>query len=172
MRQTYLALKLELVRGRGYKTYDTKEVKREHKEEAKTEEEDTAEEARVSFVTHVNNIFHSILSNVEVYVNNQQLSNYNGLDAHKSYISNSFKGAISEYKRVFHCDVYDNEKFPDELMEASLSGRFFTRRMKMLTRPDGFTLHGKLGVNFFSTSDLLYPNMKFRLRLIRARPNF
>ena len=33
-------------------------------------------------------------------------------------------------------------------------------------------LYGKLGINFFTTSELLYPNMKIRLRLIRARPNF
>ena len=42
----------------------------------------------------------------------------------------------------------------------------------MLSRPDGFMLYGKMGVDFFSTSELLYPNMKVRLRLIRARPNF
>ena len=45
----------------------------------------------------------------------------------------------------------------------------------MLSRPDGFMLYGKLGVDFFdffSTSELLYPNVKIRLRLIRARPNF
>ena len=44
--------------------------------------------------------------------------------------------------------------------------------MGMLSRTDGFMLYGKLGVNFFSTSELLYPNLKFRLRLIKARPNF
>ena len=33
-------------------------------------------------------------------------------------------------------------------------------------------LYGILGVDFFSTSELLYPNKKVRLRLIRARPNF
>ena len=42
----------------------------------------------------------------------------------------------------------------------------------MLSRPDGFMLYGELGLDFFSTSELLYPNMKIRLRLIRARPNF
>ena len=42
----------------------------------------------------------------------------------------------------------------------------------MLNRPDGFLLYGKLGVDFFSFSDLLSPNMKVRLRLIRARLNF
>ena len=49
---------------------------------------------------------------------------------------------------------------------------FLTRRMKMLSRPDGFMLYGKLGVDFFCTSELLYPNMKIRLRLIRPRPSF
>ena len=44
--------------------------------------------------------------------------------------------------------------------------------MKLLSRPDGFMLYGKLGIDFFSTSELLYPNMKLRLRLIRARPIF
>ena len=49
---------------------------------------------------------------------------------------------------------------------------FFTRRITMLSRPDGFMLYGKFGVDVFTTSQLLYPNMKFRLQLIRARPNF
>ena len=71
-----------------------------------------------------------------------------------------------------HCEGYDYEEFRDEIMEAPLSEPFFTRRMKMLSRPDGFMFYGKLGVDFFSTSELLYPNMKIRLRLIRARPNF
>ena len=42
----------------------------------------------------------------------------------------------------------------------------------MLSRPAGFMLYGKLWVDFFSTFELLYPNMKLRLRLIRARANF
>ena len=58
------ALKLKLVktcRGCGYETYNTKEVRKEHKGEAKAEEEETAEEeAPVPLVTHVNNI---LLSN-------------------------------------------------------------------------------------------------------------
>ena len=67
LRQTYLALKLKLVRGRGYETHNTKDVKKEHKEGAKAKEEDTAEkEAPVPLVTHVNNILHSFFFNVEV----------------------------------------------------------------------------------------------------------
>ena len=107
-----------------------------------------------------------------MYINNQQIYNSNGLYAHKSCISNNFKGAISEYKGVLHCEGYDYEELPDEIMEAPLSEPFFTRRRKMLSRPDGFILYGKLGVDFFSSSEILYPNMKIKLRLIRARPNF
>ena len=172
MRQTYLALKLKPVRGRGYETYNTKEVKKELKEETKAEEEETAEEEPVPLITHVNNTLHSFFSNVEVYINNQQIYKSNGLYAHKSYISNNFKGAISEYKGVLQCEGYDYEEIPDEILEPPLSEPFFTRRLKMLSRPDGFMLYGKLGIDFFSTSELLYPNMKVRLRLIRARPNF
>ena len=35
LRQTYLALKIKIVRGRGYETYNTKEVKRSTKEKPK-----------------------------------------------------------------------------------------------------------------------------------------
>ena len=149
VKQTYLALKLKLVRGRGYETYNTKEVKKEHKEEAKAEEEKTAEEEAVPLVTHVNNMLHSIFSNVEVYINNQQIYNSHGVYAHKSYISNNFKGAITEYMFVLHCEGYAYEEFPEEIMEAPLSEPFFTRRVKMLSRPGGFMLCGKFGVDFF-----------------------
>ena len=173
LRQTYLVLKLKLVRGRGYETYKNKEVKKEHKEEAKAEEEETAEkEAPSPLVTHVNNILHSVFSNIEEYINNQQIYNSNGLYADKFYISDNFKGAIFEYKRVLHCKGYDYEEVPDEFMEALFSKPFCTRRMEMLSRPDGFMLYGKLGVDFFSTFELLYPILKIKLRLIRARTNF
>ena len=104
-----MALKLKLVRGRDYETYKTKEVKKERKEEAKAEEEETAEEeAPVPLVTHVNNILRSIFTNDEVYINNQQICNSNGLYAHKSYISINFKGAISEHKEFLHTEGYDH----------------------------------------------------------------
>ena len=90
-------LNLNFVRGRGYEKYNTKEVKNEQKEEAKAGDEETAEEeAPVPLVTRVNNILHSFISIVEVYINNQQICKFNGLYAHKAYISNNFKGAISQ----------------------------------------------------------------------------
>ena len=114
---------------------------------------------------------HSIFSNVEVYINNQQIYNSNGLYAHKSYISNNLKVAMTDYKGVLHYEGYDYEQDPQDISNP-LHDPIFTRRMKLLSRPDGFILYGKLVIDFFSISDLLYPNMKLRLRLIRARQNF
>ena len=122
LRQTYLALKLKLLRGRGYETYNSKEVKNEHKEKAKAEGEKTAEkDAPVPLGTHVNNILNSIFSNFELYINNQLIYNSNGLRAHKSYFSYNFKGANCHYKGVLRCRSYDCEDFSDEIMEAPLS---------------------------------------------------
>ena len=111
---------------------------------------------------------------MEVYINNQQIYKSNGLYAHKSCnssISNNFKEAITAYKGVLHCEGYDYEQDTEDISNPLLDS-FFTRRMKLLSRPDSFMLYGKLGIDIFSTSELLYPNMKIRLRLIRARPNF
>ena len=175
MRQPFLALKLKFVKGRGYDTYESKEKKKEHKYESfvftETGTDDDEEEEEVARVTYVNNLMHSIFSNVEVYIKNQQIYNSNGLYAHKSYISNNFKAAISEYKGNLHCEGIDYEQDPEDISNL-LPGPFFTRGMKLLNRLDGFMFYGKLGIDFFPTSELLYSNMKIRLRPIRARPNF
>ena len=117
LRQYFLALKLKFVKGRGYDTYESKEKKKEHKDESVvfTLTGDDEEEEEVARVTYVDNIIHSIFSNVEVYFNNQQIYNSNGPHAHKSYISNNFKAAISEYKGVLLCEGYDYEKDPEDI---------------------------------------------------------
>ena len=108
LRQSFLALKLKFVKGRDYDTFESNE-KKEHTVESVgfSETGDDEEGEEVARVTYVNNIMHSIFSNVEVYINNQQVFISNGLYAHKSYISNNFKAAISEYKGVLHCEGYD-----------------------------------------------------------------
>ena len=69
-----------------------------------------------------------------------------------------------------HCEGYGYEQDPEDISNP-LPDPFFTKRMKLLNRPDGFMLYGKLGIDFFSTTEFLYPNMKIRLRLIKATPN-
>ena len=79
------------------------------------------EKKEVARVTNVNNIMHSIFSNVEVYIINQQIYNSIGLYAHKSYISNNLKAAISEYKGVSHCEGYDYEQYSEEISNPYLT---------------------------------------------------
>ena len=116
----------------------------------------------------MNNILHSIFSNAELYIKNHQIHSSSVLYAHKSHISNNFKSILTDYKRVLHYEGYDYEEDPENL----LKGPFFTRRMKLYSTPEGFLLYGKLGIDFLKTSEVLYPNMKVRISLIRERAKF
>ena len=89
------------------------------------------EDAPVPLGACTNNILHSISSNVEVYINNQQIYKSKGLYAHVSYFSKKFNGAIFGNKGVLHCEGYDYEDFPDEIKGEHSSEPCFTRRMKM-----------------------------------------
>ena len=104
LRQTYLALKIKLVKGRGFDTYKTREKKKEHKEDTVFSEtsngdvEFIEEGQGVPHITHVNNILHSNFSNAELFIINHQIFNSNGLYARKSNISNNFKIILTDYK--------------------------------------------------------------------------
>ena len=68
LRQTYLGLELKFVKWCGYESNNTKALEKEHKAEAKADEETVAEEeqeAPVFLITHVSNLLHSIYFNVE-----------------------------------------------------------------------------------------------------------
>ena len=155
LRQTYLALKIKLDKGRGFDTYKTTEKKKEHKEDTVLTEigDDDVEfiEGDEGFphITHGNNILHSISSNAELYINNHQIYNSNRLYAHKSHTSNNFRSTLSDYKGVLHFEGYDYAEDPENLLE----GPFFTRRVKLYSIPDGFMLYGELGIDFVTTSE-------------------
>ena len=174
LRQTSLALKIKLVKGRGSDKYKTTEKSMEHKEDTvftKTGDDDTEvieEHEGVPHITHVNNILHSIFSLAELYNNNHQIYHLNELYADKSHISNNFKSTLTDYKGVLHCEGYDYEEDTENILKSP----FFARRMKLYGKLDGFMLYGKLGINFLTTSDILYPNMKVRIRQIRELSNF
>ena len=111
LRQTYLVLKLKFVNGRGYESHKTKKnTKKEPKKVAKVDVEmEEEQEVLVILVTHVNNVLHSMLSTVEMYIKSHQLYISKRMYAQKPYICNKFKGAMSEYKGVLHCEGFDYE---------------------------------------------------------------
>ena len=78
-------------------------MEKEYRKEAKAvEETDEEQEAPVRLMTYVINKLHSILSNVNVYINNQLTYSSNVLYAHKSCISNNFRRTTFDYKGVMH----------------------------------------------------------------------
>ena len=104
LRHTYLALKIELVKRRGFDTEKTTDKKEEHKEdsvftETGNDDVEIIEEGEgVPHITHVNNILPSIFSIAELYFSNYQIDNSNGLYAHKYDISRNFKSTLTDYK--------------------------------------------------------------------------
>ena len=100
LRQTHLALKIKLVKGRGLDTYKTRKKRKEQKEDtvfAETGDDDVefiGKDKGVPHSTHVNTILHSNFSNAQFYINNHQIYNSNGLLAHKLHISTHFKKYI------------------------------------------------------------------------------
>ena len=102
LRQTYHALKIKLLKGRGFDTYKATEKKKEHKEDTvftETGDDDfefIEEDEEVPHITHVNKFLHSIFSIAGLYIDNNQIYNSNGLYAHKSHNSNIFKSTLSD----------------------------------------------------------------------------
>ena len=169
-----VALKIKPIKRRGSDTHKTTEKRKEHKEDTvftETGDDDVEfieEGEGVPDITHVKIILHSIFSNAELYTNNHHIYKSNGFYAHKSPISNNFRSKLTDYKGVLHCEVYDYEEDPENVLEVPFS----LEEMKSYRRPDGFMLYGKLGIYFLTTSELLYWKMKVRIKLMRARPNF
>ena len=98
-------MKFELVDGLRYETYKNKEVKKELKEQSKevaenAETEEEEEDVPVPLITHVNNVLHSIFSDVDMYIKNQQIYKSNRLYVQKFKVFINFKEVISEYKAV------------------------------------------------------------------------
>ena len=134
--------KIILVKGRGFVFFKTTEKKKEHNQDTvltETGDGDVQfieEDEGKPHITHANNILHCNFSNAELYINNHQIYTSNGIYAHKSHIFNNFKSTLTDYKRVLHCEGFDYEEDP----ESRLEGPFFTRRLKLCCRLDGFML--------------------------------
>ena len=127
LRQTYLAFKIKLNKGRGFDTYQKTEKKQDHKENnvfTGTGEDDVqfVDEnwERVFNITHVSNIQHSIISNAELSINNHQVYKLSELYAQKSHNSNKNKSTLTDYKGVLHCESYDYEEDRENLNEIPL----------------------------------------------------
>ena len=119
------------------------------------------------YLTHVNNILHSLFYNCELYMKNQQVYNSNGLYGHKALISNKFNASTRNNEGILACHGYDFEKEPSDYEKSP-----FIDREEELLMKNGSTYDGKLAFDLLQCEKLLLPNTKVRLTLIRAKPNF
>ena len=119
------------------------------------------------YLTHVNNSLHSLFPNSEMYLNNQQVYNSSGLYGHKTLISNEFNTSTRNNEGILACNGYEFEKEPSDFEKSP-----FIDREEELLMKNGTTFYGKLVIDLFQCENLLLPNTKIRLKLIRARPNF
>ena len=140
-----------------------KKERAEHKEKS---EEDSDEEPQ-TYLTYVNNLLHSLFSNCEVYFNNTMVYNANGLNPHKTQISNEFNSSAVSDKGILACHGYSFEEYSEALDMYP-----FTDRANSLGSGITFSLWGRLAIDLLTCKKLLLPKTRVQNELIRARPNF
>ena len=116
---------------------------------------------------YVNNLMHSLFSNAEVYFNNTQVYNSNGLYAHKAYISNEISHTKGVKDGIIFYQGYQYEPNPDAFNEEPILSR---KEIVEGSKPLAF--FGKLAIDVFTCDKYLLPGTKVRVRLIRSEPNF
>ena len=104
MRDIHLQIKVGLQKGRLFEDFMKKE------EHGKTDLGMTFLDDDLQYLTHVNNLLHSPFSNCDVYLNNQQVYNSNGLYGHKALIFNEFNASTINNEGILACQVYEFEK--------------------------------------------------------------
>ena len=105
MRFTHFSLKLQLFKGRLFDAF--KKDKTEH------DSEDDSDEEPQTYLTYVNNLLHSLISNCEIYFNTTVVYNANGLYLHKAQISNTFNFSAVSNKGILACQGYKFAEYPD-----------------------------------------------------------
>ena len=161
MRDVHLQIKVGLQKGRLFDDFMKKD------EHGKADMGMSFTYDDLHYLTHVNNLLHSLFSNCELYLNNQQVYNSNGLYGHKAIISNEFNASTRNNEGILACHGYEFEKEPSDFEKSP----FIDREEELLLK-NGTTYYGKLAIDLFQCENLLLPNTKPRLKLIRARPNF
>ena len=106
------------------------------------------QEAPVPLVTLVNNILQSVFFQcLSIHPQSAKLQ-IKWIVCAQILHFQKFQGSHFRIQGVLHCEGYDYEEFPDEIMEWLLSELFFLKKMEMLKGPEGFMLYGKLEVDF------------------------
>ena len=117
--------------------------------------------------TTVNQLMHSLWSNVEVLMQGTQVSTANGLYAHKAMVETDLSHPSQCKEGLLGCIGYEFEENPNEVTSAA-----FTNRTDKLT--DGAKIHlfGALSIDVFGTEKFLLPGVETTVKLTRCGKEF
>ena len=104
MRDIHLQIKVGLQKGRLFN--DSRKTDQHWKQDMGISFTDD----NLHYLTQVNNILHSLFSNCEVYLKNQQVYNSNGFYGHKALISNELNASTRNNEGILACHGYEFEK--------------------------------------------------------------
>ena len=148
MRDIHLQIKVGLQKGRLF--YDCMK-KQEH---GKPDMGMTFTDDDLQYLTHVNNLLHSLFSNCEVYLNNQQVYNSNGLYGHKALISNEFNASTMNNEGILACHGCEFEKNPGNYEKSPFIDNTKSSFTNFL--PEQINLEGEWEV---AITELSYPSL-------------
>lgn len=113
-----------------------------------------------SLVIPVNNMMHSLFSNVELYMNGTPVYTSNGLYGHKAFISNEISHTAGMKNSLLKCQGYEFDSNPSDGSDRAL---YHGQKRNFF---------GKLCVDAFTCDQYLLPGVNCRLRLTRADNDF
>ena len=149
MRDIHLQIKVGLQKGRLFDDFTKKD------EHGKADMGIFFTDGDLHYLTHVNSILASLFSNCEVYLNNQQVYNSNGLYGHNASISNEFSASTRTNEGILACHSYEFANYPSYFEKSP-----FIDQEEALSLKIGTTYYGKLGIDLIQCEKL--PASKYK----------
>ena len=143
MRDIHLKIKVGLQKGRLFAGFKKKD------EHGKADMGMSFTDDDLHYLTHVNDSLHSLFSNCELFLNNQQVYNSNGLYGHKALISIEFNASTRNNESFLACYGYKFEKEPSDFEKSP----FIDQEEELLLK-NGTTYYGKLAIDLFQCEKL------------------
>ena len=100
----------------------------------------------------VNNALHSLFSNCEVYLNNEQVHSANSLYAHQVFVSAEFSGTKGTKESLSECQEYWYENESNDFTKRPFTNVVFQKDKDVLT------FYGPSAIGPFACETLLLPN--------------
>ncbi len=118
-------------------------------------------------VGFINNVMHSLFKNCEVFVNQQSISESNGLYAHKAYVETEWSYSAGSKNTFIATQGYGHVSNPNEYASHTKAGRMTATR-----KSQTLNLYGPLAIDFFAKGSLKLTGKKMLIKLVRSSPKF